>query len=116
MTVDALGNPLNFIITGGEKADCTMAIELIENLEFESLIADKGYDTNKIVEAVESKLSTVIIPPKKNRKVQREYDKEYYKERHKVECQFGFFKHYRRIFSRFDKLIPFFISWVYCGG
>ena len=29
MVVDSLGNPLNFIITGGEKADCTMAIELI---------------------------------------------------------------------------------------
>ena len=54
MTVDSLGNPLNFIITGGEKADCTMEIELIENLEFESLIADKRYDTNAIVEAVES--------------------------------------------------------------
>jgi transposase len=116
MTVYSLGNPLNFIITGGEKADCTMAIELIENLEFESLIADKGYDTNAIVEAVESKLSTVIIPPKKNRKVQREYDKEYYKERHKVECQFGFLKHYRRIFSRFDKLKSRFLSFLHFVG
>ncbi len=116
MAVDALGNPLNFIITGGERADCTMAEELIQNLEFESLIADKGYDTNAIVEAVESKLSSVIIPPKKNRKVQRLYDKEYYKERYKIECMFGFFKHYRRIFSRFDKLKSRFLSFLHFVG
>jgi transposase len=116
MTVDALGNPLNFIITGGERADCTIAEELIQDLEFESLIADKGYDTNHIVELVEDKFSNVIIPPKKNRKVQRFYDKEYYKERYKVECMFGFFKHYRRIFSRFDKLKSRFLSFLHFVG
>jgi transposase len=116
MTVDALGNPLNFIITGGERADCTMAIELIKDLAFESLIADKGYDTNAIIEAVESRSSAAIIPPKKNRRVQRVYDKEYYKERYKVECMFGFFKHYRRIFSRFDKLKSRFLSFLHFVG
>ena len=116
MAVDALGNPLNFIITGGERADCTIAEELIKDLEFESLIADKGYDTNYIIELVEGRFSNVIIPPKKNRKVQRFYDKEYYKERHKVECMFGFFKHYRRIFSRFDKLKSRFLSFLHFVG
>ena len=116
MAVDALGNPLNFIITGGERADCIMAEELIKDLEFESLIADKGYDTNYVVDAVNNKSSTVIIPPKKNRKIQRFYDKEYYKERHKVECMFGFFKHYRRIFSRFDKLKSRFLSFLHFVG
>ena len=46
----------------------------------------------------------VIIPPKKNRIIQREYDKELYKERHKPKCLFGFLKHYRRLFVRFEKL------------
>ena len=62
--------------------------------------AIKYLQMNYIVELVEGKLSSVIIPPKKNRKVQRFYDKEYYKERYKVECMFGFCKHYIRIFSR----------------
>ena len=44
------------------------------------------------------------IPPKKNRKEERVYDKHLYKERHKIECLFGFLKHYRRLFARFDKL------------
>jgi transposase len=116
MVVDALGNPLNFIITRGNTSDCIMAKELIEGLIFEALLADKGYDTNYIVDMVNNKSSTAIIPPKKNRKVQMFYDKEYYKERHKVECMFGFFKHYRRIFSRFDKLKSRFMSFLHFVG
>lgn len=44
-----------------------------------------------------------VIPPKRNRKEQREYDTGLYKERHLVECFFNKLKHYRRCFSRFDK-------------
>ena len=40
--------------------------------------------------------SYMPIPPKKNRIIQRKYDEEIYKERHKIECLFGFLKHYRR--------------------
>ncbi len=111
MACDSLGNPLSFIVTGGNIADCTIAEELVLNLEFESLMADKGYDTNKIVEGF-----STIIPPKRNRKIQRFYDKHYYKEHHKIENMFGFMKHYRRILSRFDKLKKNFLSFLYFVG
>ncbi len=45
-----------------------------------------------------------VIPPKANRKEQREYDKEFYKERHLIENFFNKIKQYRRVFSRFEKL------------
>jgi transposase len=45
-----------------------------------------------------------VIPPRSNRKVMREYDTYIYKERHLVECFINKIKHYRRIFSRFEKL------------
>jgi len=45
-----------------------------------------------------------VIPPRSNRKQSRTYDKHLYKERHLVECYFNKIKHYRRIFSRFEKL------------
>jgi transposase len=77
---------------------------LLANKSYEALIADKGYDTNAIVDYVLNVNATVIIPPKKNRVVQRDYDKEFYKERHKIECMFGFLKHYRRLFARYEKL------------
>jgi transposase len=85
-------------------------------LEFESLIADKGYDINAIVELAESKLSNAIIPPKRNRKIQRFYDNEYYKKRQKMEYMFGFFKHYKRIFSRFENPKSRFLSFLHFVG
>ena len=110
---DALGNPLDFIITGGEVADCTQMAELLKNLEFEAVLADKGYDSNLIVELITKQGAEPIIPPKKNRIVQRFYDKEIYKEHHKIENLFGFLKHYRRLFSRFHKLKSRFTSFLH---
>lgn len=110
---DALGNPLGFVLTPGQKADCTQAITLIEGLEFQALLADKGYDSDAIVNYVESRGAVAVIPPKRNRKIQREYDKELYKERHKIECRFGFLKHYRRLFSRFDKIASRFLAFLH---
>ena len=103
MIVDALGYPVDFKLTGGERADCTQAKSLIEDKEFENLLGDKGYDTHEIIEVVESKEAQTIIPPKSNRIAQREYDKEIYKERNKVERFFNRIKQFRRIATRYDK-------------
>jgi transposase len=101
---DALGNPLRFIITAGQKHDSTQAIELIDGLKSEAVLADKGYDASVIVEAIESMGAIAVIPSKNNALIPRMIDTELYKERHKIECLFGFLKHYRRLFARFDKL------------
>ena len=63
---DALGNPLDFIITGGEVADCTQFEDLTKHLEFKAALADKGYDSNYIIEFIEKQGAEVIIPPQKN--------------------------------------------------
>ena len=70
----------------------------------QALLADKGYDSDDIRESLMNKGILAHIPPRKNRKEERLYDKDLYRERHKVECLFGFLKHYRRLFARFDKL------------
>ena len=67
------------------------------------MLADKGYDSDAIRAFAGNQGMESHIPPRKNRVELRIYDKELYKERHKIECLFGFVKHYRRIFSRFDK-------------
>lgn len=113
---DALGNPLDFILTPGQSADCKQAVPLLKNKEYDTLLADKGYDTDEIVVAVAESEALCVIPPKKNRKVQREYDQELYKERHKIECLFGFLKHYRRIFSRFEKIASRFQAFLHLAA
>ena len=110
--VDALGNPLKFILTAGQRNDITQAEALLENVANTVVIADKGYDSNALIEAIKKQKSVAVIPPKKNRKVQREYDMHLYKERHLIECFFGKIKHFRRIFSRFDKTAQAFMGFL----
>ncbi len=110
--VDALGNPLKFILTPGQRNDITQAESLLEEVRNATVIADKGYDSNALLEAIDKQNSIAVIPPKKNRKIQREYDAHIYKERHLIECFFGKIKHFRRVFSRFDKTANVFIGFL----
>ncbi len=77
---------------------------MIDGFEPQVLIADKGYDSDPLIESVRAKGIAAVIPPKKNRLVQREYDEHLYRERHLIECFINKIKQYRRVFSRFDKL------------
>ncbi len=110
--VDALGNPLKFILTPGQRNDITQAEFLIKDFKNTAVIADKGYDSNSLIDRIEVNQSAAVIPPKKNRKTQREYDVYLYKERHLIECFFGKIKHFRRIFSRFDKTAQSFMGFL----
>ena len=103
LAVDAHGMPVRVIITEGSRADCTVARELIEGMEAGALIADRGYDTDAIVEQAESQCAEVVIPPKKNRRIERSYDKYLYKLRHLVENAFLRLKGWRDIATRYVK-------------
>lgn len=104
IAVDALGNPLRLLLTAGQRHDSVQAGALIDGFEPQVLIADKGYDSDTLLESVRAKGIEAVIPPKKNRLVQREYDRHLYRERHLIECFINKIKHYRRVFSRFEKL------------
>jgi transposase len=114
--VDALGNPLKFILTPGQRNDITQANSLVQDLENTMLLADKGYDSNALIEQLEKQKCIPVIPSKKNRKQQRDYDRHAYKERHLIECFFGKIKHFRRVFSRFDKTATAFMSFLQFVG
>jgi transposase len=112
VNVDVLGNPLRFTLTGGQRHDITQAEALIEDYEFERVIADRSYDSDKFILVISEKSAEAVIPPRKNRKEGREYDKHLYKERHLVECFIGKIKHFQRIFSRYDKLAKRYLSFL----
>jgi transposase len=76
---------------------------LIAGLEAEHLLADRGYDTDAIVAEAQARKIEVVIPPKKNRKVQRSYDEYLYKLRHLVENAFMRLKAWRGIATRYAK-------------
>jgi transposase len=76
-------------------------------------ILDKAYDTNALWEFFESQGTISVIPPKANRVVQREYDRDLYKERNLVECFIGKIKQFRRVFSRFDKYARTYLHFIH---
>lgn len=111
--MDALGNPLRFRLTAGQVADCTQAEALLDGFDYDYALMDKAYDSDAILHKIESDGAIAVIPPKSNRKIQRECDFSVYKERHKIENFFSFMKHYRRIFSRFDKYARNYMGFVH---
>ena len=112
MAVDAHGVPIRCIVTDGVTADCSKAGDLIDGVDAEGVIADRAYDSDEIVKNAESLGMKVVIPPRKNRKVQREYDKEAYKIRRLVENAFLYLKRWRGIATRYAKNASSFLAAV----
>jgi transposase len=110
--VDALGNPLKFILTGGERHEIIAAEALIEDIQKSNILADKAYDSDQFRQKIEEQDCKHTIPPRKNRTEPHEYDKHIYIERHLIECFFGKLKQFRRVFSRFDKMKSTFQAFI----
>ena len=77
-------------------------------------MADKGYDSNLIVGLMEAphRKGESVVPPKSNRKAPRDYDAEKYKGRNVVERSINKLKFFRRVATRYDKLLDNFMSFV----
>ena len=101
------------LITEGPVADCTQAAKLIEGIDAECLLADKGYDIDSIITMAMLVGMQVVIPPKRNRKIQRAYDKDLYKLRHLVENAFMILKQWRGIATRYAKNASSFLAAVH---
>ena len=97
-------------------AHCPFSDSVRKGWETARVLVDKGYDSDAVLETVAAMQAEAVIPPKANRVVQREYDKQFYRERHLVECFFNKLKQFRReqalsrcrfaldrVFSRFDQ-------------
>ena len=110
--VEAVGNPCNLMLTPGQVHDLTCARPLLENADPGALIGDKAYDADSLIDTLNQRAITPVIPPKANRKVKRDCDFALYCERNLVERFFNKIKHYRAIATRYDKLAQNFLAAV----
>ncbi len=108
--VNGEGKPVLLHLTAGQVSDYKGAAALIDHKlpvkQKTCLWHDRGYDADWFRAALIGKGITPCIPPKKNRKVQYEYDKTLYRQRHKIENMFGWLKDWRRIAMRYDRCAP----------
>ena len=109
---DALGNPIRLIGSPGQRNDIAFAHDLVDGFNADATIADKGYDADHLVDRIAQTGTQAVIPPKRNRKVQRPYDADLYKERNIIERFFNKLKQFRRVATRYDKLLVNFMGFV----
>jgi transposase len=103
-------------LTPGQAADVRQAEELLGGLPAEVVIADKGYDSDQLVAAIEATGAEAVIPPRRNRKAPRTYDEERYKDRNLVERFFSKVKQYRRVATRYEKTARNFLAFAHVAS
>lgn len=113
--VDGLGNPLRFILTGGQVHDSQAAQSLLNQLDLAgvNVIADKAYGTTALRQYIEAESGHYTIPPKSNAQQPWPCDYYVYCERHLIENYFNQLKNYRRIATRYDKLAHVYLEAIY---
>lgn len=112
--VDALGHPLCLALGTGQQADCRRAADLLAaTAGAGSVLADKAYDPDAVVAAIEAMGAQVVIPSKKNRKVARVIARNLYRDRNKIERFFSRLKPFRRLATRYDKTASSFLGMLH---
>lgn len=116
--VDALGNPVHFLLTGGQVYDAGAAIDLLSEIKIEgsNILGDKTYGSQKIRDYITEQKASYTIPPRENCVEPWPCDFHIYKERHLVECFFNKLKVFRRVATRYDKLSVSFLAFVHLAS
>ena len=111
--VDALGNPIDFFLTGGEAHDLVGADQLLPTMKADTLIADKAFDADaRVLQPLTAAGKTAVIPPRSNRSALRDYDRELYAARHLIENFFARIKQFRAIATRYEKTAQNFLPGI----
>ena len=107
VAVDGLGKPTKIFLSPGQDHDVTKAPDLIRDSEAEKVIADKAYDSDKLIAQIEAQGATPVIPSRK-----RDYDRQDYKKRNVVERFINVLKQSRRVATRYEKTARNFLGFV----
>ena len=104
-------------LTEGQASDYKGAAVLLNSMpQADELLADRGYDAAWFREKLLEKGIVPCIPSRRNRKEPVPYDKELYKQRHKIEIMFGRLKDWRRISMRYDRCAHTFMSAIHLAA
>ena len=84
--MDALGNPVHFLLTGGNIFDASVAVDLLSEVKISgsNILGDKAYGTNSIRTYITEQRASYTIPPKSNVIEPWFCDFHTYKERHLI--------------------------------
>lgn len=113
---DALGNLVRFHLMPGQRFDSVGVPPLIDGIAFDGLIADKTFDSNVIIAALDARGAAVVISQHPRRIQGRKLDRDIYKWRHLIENFFCKLKEFKRIAMRSDKTDQSFAAMIYLAA
>lgn len=99
-------------LSGGNRADISVANELTAEIFNCYVIEDKGYDSNNHRMYLESNSNIPVIPGRRNRIEPIVYDKDKFSLRRKIENFFAMLKENRRLALRFEKSDLAFLAFI----
>ena len=114
--VDALGNPVELMLTPGQANDLVGTQPLLEKFDPEALIGDMAYDADGLINTLTERQITPVIPSHPRRSTPLPCDFALYCERNLVERFFNRLKHFRAIATRYDKLARNFLAGVHLAS
>ena len=108
--------PVEVVVTPGQVSDYNPAEALIEGRAGEAVIADRGYDADRVIDLIERQGSKAVIPPRRHRCTKpRAFDAALYRQRHRIEFFFNRLKQFRRVATRYDKTARNYLAMVQIG-
>jgi transposase len=116
LACDGQGRPLRLIITPGQANDMPQAERLIEGFHPSHVIADRGYDSGALLNAIHAAGAIPVIPPHPRRRDQRSYDQQIYRERNVIERCVNRLKQFRRFATRYDRRASFFLAFIHLAA
>ena len=110
---DAKGRLLSILLSGGEAHDCPPVKRLIRRTKpAKKLLGDKAYDSEELRLWLKARGTKAVIPNRSNRKQPFAFDRQSYRQRHRIENAFCRLKDFRRIATRYDRLARNFLASV----
>lgn len=104
------------VLTAGQESDVGQAGALLAGREPEAVVADKGYDKDALVEAIEARGAEAVIPSRKNRTEQRAIDPHKYRGRNVVERFWARAKQFRRVATRYEKKAANYLAFAWVAA
>jgi len=114
--VDALGNPIRLALSEGQVHEMKLAYEMLADIHDAYVLADRAYDAGPLVEQLQARGCTVVIPSNPTRCPQRAIDRHLYRDRCLIENFFQRIKRHRRVAMRFEKLATHFLAFVHLAS
>ncbi len=105
---------MRFILSPGQRGDVLFGEPLLNGPRPGYVIADKAYDANHFHKTIKAMGAVAVIPPRPERRppYPQTCDWCLYKERNLVERMFAKLKQFRRVATRYDKLLQNFRGFV----